>query len=499
MWVHDETRQPARQISVKKSHACSDVAVPSAGECHGAVLVSRSSQRFGSVGHGMRGPLKLARHSGRKATNSILNAFVRAGDWQEAFQILQDSGRNADVVHFTLGLRSCVSAAAWQAALSMLPWLARLQVSPDQHLFGSALTVCGRAARWREALAILSLNSQPSLVARSAAMTACEKAGKWQMVLGMLYHLPILRLQPDCACAVEKLGLWRVAIWLLEDIGRLALQADLVNMSGVLSALGKGHRWKRALALLSSMTLRLLRPSTVSYSATITACEKGRAWEHALLLFRETRRQVGRKIPVDVAMLTSLMAACDVGGRWQDALSLLATARANRSGCESGDLKQDFKAIEELQSTCLSACNRSLQWEAALAILQSDVCDFTGLNCAIQACAGASRWSLAVSMVEGCYHTATLSVVLGACVACQELPIASGVYNLLRKSRNNSEEAETSMEASHLHGARTSWSRHLSHAAEVGGKPHASLGNVSSSMTRRLLDMHQLRAVCGDR
>jgi len=145
----------------------------------------------------MHCPVKLVRHSGRKATNSILNAFVRAGDWQEAFQILQDAGHNADVVHFTLGLRSCVSAAAWQAAVSTLPWVARLRVSPDQHFFGSALTVCGRAARWREALAILSLNSVPSLVTHSAAMTACEKAGKWQMVLGMLYHLPMLRLQPD--------------------------------------------------------------------------------------------------------------------------------------------------------------------------------------------------------------------------------------------------------------------------------------------------------------
>eukprot|EP00439_Symbiodinium_sp_Y106_P066659 s1503_g10.t3 len=463
------------------------------------VLVGR--QRFGSFGHGMHCPVKLVRHSGRKATNSILNAFVRAGDWQEAFQILQDAGHNADVVHFTLGLRSCVSAAAWQAAVSTLPWVARLRVSPDQHFFGSALTVCGRAARWREALAILSLNSVPSLVTHSAAMTACEKAGKWQMVLGMLYHLPMLRLQPDhiaftsCIGAVEKLGLWRAAVWLLEDMERFALQADLVNMSGVLSAMGKGHRFAHCIGAFE-LTVPRLRPSTVSCSATITACEKGQAWEHALLLFRETRRQEGKKIPVDIAMLTSLMAACDVGGRWQDALSLLATARSNRSGCESVDHIQDFKAMEELQSTCLSACNRSLQWEAALAILQSDVCDFTGLNCAIQACAGASRWSLAVSMVEGCYHATTLSVVLGACLACQELPIASSVSNLLHKSRNDSEEAETSTEASHL-----SWSRRLSNdAAEVGGRlTHPSRGNVSSFVARRLLDMHQLRAVSGDR
>eukprot|EP00913_Durusdinium_trenchii_P023857 g22405.t1 len=80
--------------------------------------------------------------------------------------------------------------------------------------------------------------------------------------------------------------------------------------------------WREALALLVAGAWR---PNVVSFSAAVSAAEKGRNWKMSLQLFGEAQRA---GIFVDVALLSSVMAACDVGGCWQEALALLHSLRS---------------------------------------------------------------------------------------------------------------------------------------------------------------------------
>lgn len=65
------------------------------------------------------------------------------------------------------------------------------------------------------------------------------------------------------------------------------VQANIINISAVMSAMEKAHRWREACDLLSQSHAETLRPSTVSFSAAISAAEKGRAWWMALRLLEE--------------------------------------------------------------------------------------------------------------------------------------------------------------------------------------------------------------------
>eukprot|EP00435_Cladocopium_sp_Y103_P010869 s3028_g2.t2 len=316
-----------------------------------------------------------------------------------------------DVVHYTLALRACAKASAWQASIATLAWLRREKFRLDNYVFASTIDACSRSERWSEALAVLKLQPMPSLVASSSAMTACEKAACWPIALELLKKVIQQKLEPDricyssCMSACEKGSQWQAALSLLKDLQTQRVQANIINISAVMSAMEKAHRWREACALLSQSHAATLRPSTVSFSAAISAAEKGRAWWMALRLLEEVERLTVR---MDVALLSSLVAACDVGSCWAEALALL-----------HGMPARSIQANLITQNAALSACNRASQWQMALSLwtMLQDA-DHTSCDCVVQSCATSSRWAAAAALLRRSSSWNSIAAALRACYSC---------------------------------------------------------------------------------
>ncbi|CAK0887382.1 unnamed protein product [Prorocentrum cordatum] len=74
-----------------------------------------------------------------------------------------------------------------------------------------------------------------------------------------------------------------------------------------------------------------LEPNVISYSAGISACEKGGQWQAALTLLSEMRRALAllsemweAKLEPDVISYSAGISACKKSERWQRALTLLS-------------------------------------------------------------------------------------------------------------------------------------------------------------------------------
>ncbi|CAK0888168.1 unnamed protein product [Prorocentrum cordatum] len=65
-------------------------------------------------------------------------------------------------------------------------------------------------------------------------------------------------------------------------------------------------------------------PDIIGYSAGISACEKGGQWQQALSLLSGMRE---RKLEPNVIFYSAGVSACEKSGRWEQALHLLIEAR----------------------------------------------------------------------------------------------------------------------------------------------------------------------------
>merc|ERR1712151_1120289 len=64
----------------------------------------------------------------------------------------------------------------------------------------------------------------------------------------------------------------------------------------------------------------------ISFSAAISACEKGGQWERALSLLEEMRDM---SVTRNVISFSAAISACEKGGQWERALSVFECLSAN--------------------------------------------------------------------------------------------------------------------------------------------------------------------------
>merc|ERR1712032_1644394 len=93
----------------------------------------------------------------------------------------------------------------------------------------------------------------------------------------------------------------------------------------------------------------------VCYSAAISACEKGGQWQQALSLLSE---KLESKLEPDIISYSAGITACEKGGAWHLALSLLIGMRESK-------LDPDVATY----SDAISACEEGGQWLHSLSLL----------------------------------------------------------------------------------------------------------------------------------
>eukprot|EP00913_Durusdinium_trenchii_P026722 g25069.t1 len=174
--------------------------------------------------------------------------------------------------------------------------------------------------------------------------------------------------------ACEKRGKWDLALQLLEDTQRHLVPASEVTYNVAMSACGKGSQADQALELLQTMKLEQLTPDDVSYSTAISACSFGGRWEMVLTL-------------LDEMLVKDLPTSSLTYGRLSCVL---------KTGTEVVKRPDRIKAL-------ISSCEKASRWDMAMQMLE-EMCDLAiemdevPLNSAISACTTSSRWQQALQL-----------------------------------------------------------------------------------------------------
>ncbi|CAE8612497.1 unnamed protein product [Polarella glacialis] len=131
--------------------------------------------------------------------------------------------------------------------------------------------------------------------------------------------------------------------------------------------------------------------NVISYSSAISACEKGGKWQLALSLLHgmPDERVIPNKISYNAAI-----SACEKVGKWQLALSLLSSMP------DMGLIPDEIG-----YNAAISACEKRGSWQQALSLLSAMpdkrlIPDRISYNAAISACARGGQWQLALSLLS---------------------------------------------------------------------------------------------------
>ena len=137
--------------------------------------------------------------------NAVLAVCQRAGAWEGALKVLEEMKRG-DAMRSS-PTESTAAAAGGVAAGSSCPEEegvpvpsgmitsppgreSSLTTIPDLVSYNTAMGACGKAGRWREALALLEelkvRSLDPDAISYNAAAAACARAKEWELALGVV-------------------------------------------------------------------------------------------------------------------------------------------------------------------------------------------------------------------------------------------------------------------------------------------------------------------------
>ena len=258
---------------------------------------------------------------------------------------------------------------------------------------------------------------------------------------------------------------------------RQRLEANVIVYNAAINALGKGKRWTFALRLLGHMAQEALEANTISCNAVLSGCERSACWQQALLnlwgiegpshisfntaLSSCCRSNWEKAFEVfgamkgfspDVFTCSALVRACEMGQRWQGALSSLslctnALATPNAvvygaaiSACSScSEWRHALLLFSRMceamlpnvisYSAAISACEKGGQWQTSLALLAdmkvSKISpDRVIYGAALEACERGMQWPLALHFLLRSMPSETLTpdslCFISAIRACSE-------------------------------------------------------------------------------
>ncbi|CAE7238710.1 unnamed protein product, partial [Symbiodinium necroappetens] len=210
-------------------------------------------------------------------------------------------------------------------------------------------------------------------------------------------------------------------------------------------ALWADGTWSQALEVYDSLTQRRLTPdptststaimaaaeelwivelqcSTILFNSAITACGRCAQWAMALAIFTD---HFTESLEKSNATYTTLLGACEMGGRWELALEVLALSRSER------------RCTNVTFNAALGACGQCAQWQVALQLMEdmgkaSFPRDTIAHNTAMAALAKAGRWQHALwllsSLTSGGADVISYATVARTCAAEFAWRIAAAVF-----------------------------------------------------------------------
>ncbi|CAK9060641.1 Pentatricopeptide repeat-containing protein At2g31400 [Durusdinium trenchii] len=428
---------------------------------------------IGQLGAGSRWPQALvfarrALEEGVIPLDHVYSAAIaacgRGSQWEVALRLLVEHKQHGNklspctVVVYTAAITACARSSQWLQAEEVLAEMQRSIVRTNQFTYSAVISAFQRGAQWEEALSLLGQMARPNLVAFNAVLAACG-ANQWPLVLQILHKLRGRKLQADIvtyttcidACeghwvwtlqlldelerdrlqgnartysaAMKSCEHWPSALEFLEVMHRRQIQANLVVHNACLHACAKGAQWSLVLDQLEALPSRLLSADVVTYATAMHAAVRGSAWPHGLALFQKMSTWTVQG-SVSTPVANTLLAACEQGSLWQEALEILRSQPAlDVTGfssvvsacCRAGlwrhgvHLLKRMRALQIPLSTGLfaaatNACAKRGQWEETLMWLHGSRCSALepGLvaTCASTGLAAAGRWLKAEELLQ---------------------------------------------------------------------------------------------------
>ncbi|CAE7274802.1 MRL1 [Symbiodinium natans] len=245
-----------------------------------------------------------------------------------------------------------------------------------------------------------------------------REIGRWQMAAHCLQEasLSALRLTTvsynmllkSCGGSNSS-NTWQSVVELLRGAYLRGVECDAVSLNTATAAVKDS--WSSVFVLLRTSLSQGIQQDAITVGSGTDACALTSCWDDALQLLHSAR---GRDIRIDVLGCSALAAACEVGGKWRQALA------ACWKSCDSGMLTDTV-----LAGAGITAHGSANLWEAAVNIMFTSMVvaslrvDVVCFGAASHACELGGSWhtSLRILQLMNMISTQSNKVVLGAAIS----------------------------------------------------------------------------------
>jgi pentatricopeptide repeat domain-containing protein 1 len=186
-------------------------------------------------------------------------------------------------------------------ALNLLRVMPEAKFQPNQISYNAAISACEKAGEWQQALTLLSLMPEvmvvPNEITYNAAISACEKGYQWQLALNLLSLMPEARLKLTRSLTTPPSGHAKIHLLSLMPAESGAKRDHLQCRY---QCLLKGQPVAAGIEFASLMPAARVVPDEITHSAAISACDKGGQWQLAITLLSLMPEPRGEPWPEEV-------------------------------------------------------------------------------------------------------------------------------------------------------------------------------------------------------
>ncbi|CAE7209638.1 Afg1l [Symbiodinium necroappetens] len=347
--------------------------------------------------------LRSMRHRGPKPSarsySAALDALARGAEWARGLQLLSEMNRRVapDLVAVTSVIVACGAATRWTVALQLFERASAEFHGGDVVLLGATAAACGRGHQWQASLAFLACGSAARLLNATlfgACLAACANSSVWVQAADLLQGMSRTAIAPgeaglaSAASAFSSAELWQQA---LDVLSRAEPQTG-AWWGTAIAAAARGFQWEQALELYARMQERSISPNEACSSAVQTACVRASRWEVSLVLSFARSEGSGLGSAIPFGCLGPVLAACQHGALWSEALHYLRQAQlAGISGVV-------------MRASAMAACAEASKWRWALRLLPALTSRDAAPNAicfgaALHACRLGRQWAASLWML----------------------------------------------------------------------------------------------------
>eukprot|EP00435_Cladocopium_sp_Y103_P027700 s1796_g6.t2 len=260
------------------------------------------------------------------------------------------------------------------------------RVVGNELTYSAIISACEKGREWKLAGTLMPLSSQRDTITISALLSAFQKADRWEGAFHQLNLMPLRRVLPN-AFSINSVigsscdGCWAQPLFMLRAPKFTAVIDEISYNSVMMSICEEVRQWKIALELLSSMGQHSIQPDEVSCSVVLTIFERIKQWQVSLQSLG-TLKALGSD---SIAWTSAMTATKNWQVPWPGVrVALLLLYRA---------LQQDVPPDAPFYGAALESCAAAKRWQIAVQLLNElGGDDVVCMAATLVACHGAMKF-----------------------------------------------------------------------------------------------------------